>query len=85
MAATVLNNPEAVAMSVFVVRAFVQMREQILANTAILKRLAEMDKTLLKHDSGLRALWRKLQPLLAPPPEPPEPPARRIKGFDPSE
>ncbi|MGO9585836.1 MAG: ORF6N domain-containing protein, partial [Limisphaerales bacterium] len=41
MAATVLNSPEAVAMSVFVVRAFMQMRGQLAANAAILKRLAE--------------------------------------------
>lgn len=80
MAATVLNSPEAVAMSVFVVRAFMQMRGQLAANAAILKRLAEIDKTLLEHDSALRAIWTKLQPLLAPPPEPPP---KRIKGFNP--
>jgi hypothetical protein len=78
MAATVLNSPEAVAMSVFVVRAFMQMREQLAANAAILKRLAEIDKTLLEHDSALRVIWTKLQPLLAPPPEPP----RRRIGFN---
>jgi hypothetical protein len=82
MAAMVLNSPEAVAMSVFVVRAFMQMREQLAANAAILKRLAEIDKTLLEHDSALRAIWTKLQPLLAPPPEPPR---RRIKGFNPND
>ena len=43
MAAIVLNSPEAVAVSVFVVRAFMQMCEQLTANTAILKRLAEID------------------------------------------
>jgi hypothetical protein len=80
MAATVLKSPEAVARSVFVVRAFIQMREHLVANVAILKRLAEIDKTLLKHDSGLRGIWTKLQPLLA---APPEPPPRRIKGFNP--
>jgi hypothetical protein len=69
-------------MSVFVIRAFVRGREQLAANAAILKRLAEIDKTLLKHDSALRAVWLKLQPLLAPPPEPPR---RRIKGFDPKD
>ena len=80
MAATVLNSPEAVAMSLFVVRAFMRMREQLAANADILKRLAEIDKTLLGHDSALRTIWTKLQPLLAPPPEPPP---RRIKGFNP--
>jgi hypothetical protein len=56
------------------------MREQLVANVAILKRLAEIDKTLLEHDSGLRTIWTKLQPLLAPTPELPR---RRIKGFNP--
>jgi len=77
MAATVLNSPEAVKMSLYVVRAFIQMREHLAANAAILKRLAEIDKTLLNHDHALRAIWTKLQPLLAPPPDPP----RRGIGF----
>jgi len=66
MAAMVLNSPEAVAMSVYVVRAFIQMREQIAANAAILKRLAEIDKSLLKHDKALQIIWTQLQPLLQP-------------------
>ena len=66
MAATVLNSPQAVAMSVYVVRAFIQMREQLAANREILKRLAEIDKTLLEHDSVLRDIYRKLLPLLQP-------------------
>lgn len=77
MAATVLNSPEAVAMSVYVVRAFIQMREHLTANAAILKRLAEIDKTLLEHDHALGTIWHKLQPLLQPPPDPPK---RRL-GF----
>lgn len=77
MAATVLNSPQAVAMSVYVVRAFVQIPEQIAANAEILKRLAEIDKTLLKHDKSLQVIWAQLQPLLAPAPGAPK---RRI-GF----
>jgi hypothetical protein len=68
MAASVLNSPEAVKMSVFVVRAFVQMREQLAANTAILKRLAEIDQTLLEQDRSLGIIWKQIQPLLTPPP-----------------
>ena len=79
MAATVLNSPEAVTMSLYVVRAFIQMREQIVANIGVLKRLAEIDKTLLKPDKSLQIIWHELQPLLNPPPEPPK---RRI-GFQP--
>ena len=36
------------------IRAFVRMREHVAANTAIIKRLAEIDKTLLEHDTALR-------------------------------
>jgi hypothetical protein len=60
-------------MSVYVIRAFVKMREELAADTAILKRLAEIDKTLLVHDITLRAIWEKLRPLLAPLPPPPKP------------
>jgi hypothetical protein len=77
MAATVLNSPQAVAMSVYVVRAFIRMREQLASNVAILKRLAEIDRTLLQHDASLRDIYRKLLPLLQPPPDSPK---RRI-GF----
>jgi hypothetical protein len=73
MAANVLNSPQAVAMSVFIVRAFVQQREVLTANDAILKRLAEIDKTLVLHDKALRDVYHKLLPLLQPPPDPPKP------------
>ena len=48
MAANILRSDRAVQVSVFVVRAFVRLREQMAANTAILKRLAEIDKSLLQ-------------------------------------
>ena len=70
MAANILNSPRAVAMSVYVIRAFVKMREDLAANAAILKRLAEIDKTLLLHDGALRDIYQKLRPLLEPPPAP---------------
>lgn len=74
MAANILRGEQAVEMSVFVIRAFVSVRQQIAANAAVLKRLAEIDKTLLEHDSALRDVYRKLLPLLQPPPEPPKRP-----------
>jgi len=78
MAAMVLNSPKATTMSVFVVRGFVQMRERLAANEEIIKRLAEIDKPLLEHDQALSVIWQNLQPLLAPPSDPPK---RKI-GFD---
>jgi hypothetical protein len=77
MAANVLRSKRAVQMSLFVIRAFVRLREELAANSAVLKRLAEIDRTLLQHDAALRDIYRKLLPLLQPPPDPPK---RRI-GF----
>ena len=54
-----------------VIRAFIELREKVATNAAILKRLVEIDKTLLLQDSALRDIYQKLLPLLSPPPEPP--------------
>ena len=77
MAANILHSERAIRMSVFVVRAFVRLREHIAANRTILKRLAEIDKSLVEHDTDLFDLYEKLQPLLQPLPDSPK---RRI-GF----
>jgi ORF6N domain len=77
--ANILRSDRAIAMSVYVIRAFIELRERVASNAAILKRLAEIDKTLLEHDTALRDIYQKLLPLLAPPPEP----ARPQIGFSP--
>lgn len=77
MAATVLNSPRAVRLSLFIVRAFVQMRDELATSAIIMKRLAEIDKKLITHDVILRDVYEKLRPLLLPPPEAP----RKEMGF----
>lgn len=77
MAANVIRSDHAVQMSIYVIRAFVRLRERVTANASILKRLAEIDASLLQHDVALRDLYKKLLPLLQPPADPPK---RRI-GF----
>ena len=78
MAANILRSERAVHMSVFVIRAFVRLREQLAANATILKRLAEIDRTLLEHDTALLDLYEKLLPLLQPLPDE----SKRRIGFD---
>jgi len=80
MAASILNSERAVAMSVYVIRAFVELRDRLTANTAILKRLAEIDRELIVHNTALHDIYQKLLPLLAPA----SPPPRRQIGFSPS-
>ena len=69
MAANMLNSPKAVQMSVFVVRAFVKMRDQLSATQLLEKRLAEIEKALLSHDVALADIYQKIRPLLLPPRE----------------
>jgi len=77
MAAMILNSERAVAMSAYLVRAFVKMRRELLADATLEARLQEIEKMLLTHDTALRDVYKKLKPLLLPPPEKPK---RRI-GF----
>ena len=72
MAATVLNSPTAVAMSVYVVRAFVRMREVLMSRLDMEKRLEQIENILLVHDTQLQELFEKIRPLLLPPPEKPK-------------
>ncbi len=58
-------------MSVFVVRAFVKMREQLLSRAELEARLTQIENVLLSHDDKIRELYRQIRPLLLPPPEPP--------------
>ncbi len=79
MAANILKSDRAVEMSVFVVRAFIKMRENLVLTEIMEKRLAIIEKKLLLHDSSLRDLYDRIRPLLIPPPEKPK---RRIGFLD---
>ena len=84
MAANVLNSPKAVRMSVFVVRAFVQMRELLGSTKELAKQLAALEKKLTsrldEHEVAIVEVLRRVMDILDPPPPPPDPPGRRI-GF----
>ena len=79
MAANILKSRRAIEMSLFVIRAFVRLRELGQSNQLILKRLAEIDSTLVLHDKALRDLYTKLLPMLIQE-APKEAPRKRI-GF----
>jgi hypothetical protein len=86
MAANVLNSPEAVRMSIFVVRAFIEMRDLLGSTKELAKQLAALEKNLTArldgHESAIVGVLQRLMNILDPPPRPaaPEPPKRRI-GF----
>jgi hypothetical protein len=76
MAATILNSPRAVEMSVYVVRAFVHLRELLASNTALARKLNELEGKLKNHDEAITAILSAIRELMNPPP-----PKRRPIGF----
>ncbi len=76
MAATVLNSSRAVEMSVFVVRAFVRLRELARNHAELAKQVAALERRVTGHDEGLKAVLAALRELL----EEDSKPRRRI-GF----
>jgi len=83
MAAYVLNSPAAVRMGVFVVRAFLQMRDLLGGTKELARQLADLEKKLTArldgHEVAIVELLRRVMDLLDPPPLP-QPPRREI-GF----
>jgi hypothetical protein len=66
MAATVLNSKRAIAMSIFVVRAFAQMRQALLVNQHVVSKLSELESRLDIHDAEIQDLVDAIHELLAP-------------------
>lgn len=76
MAATVLNSERAVEMSVFVVRAFVRLREILATNQQLATKIDELEQRLDTHDASIQDLLDAIRELMAP-----EPPSGRKIGF----
>jgi hypothetical protein len=73
MAASVLNSQRTVETSVYVVRAFVRMREALATHRELSQRLNELER---KYDTQFRVVFDAIRALM----EPPKTPRRRI-GF----
>jgi hypothetical protein len=67
MAATVLNSPKAVEMSVFVVRAFVRLREMLANNRQLASKIDELEKRLETHDTAIQDLIDAIKEMMTPP------------------
>ena len=76
MAANVINSPLAIQMSVFVVRAFVKLREMLAAHKELAHKLAELERKLQNHDESIRSLVVAIRQLMTP-----SEPKKRPIGF----
>jgi phage regulator Rha-like protein len=77
MAAAVLNTPRAVEMSLYVVRAFVRLREMLASNKALSRKLDELERKLATHDQAIVGILNAIRELM----RAPEPPPKRRMGF----
>ena len=78
MAATVLNSRRAIEMSIFVVRAFVQMRQALVFNQHVVSKLSELEERLNTHDGEIQDLVEAIRELIVPLPA--EQPPHRIRA-----
>jgi hypothetical protein len=74
MAASVLNTRRAVEISVYVVRAFVKLREALSNHAKLERRLLELES---KYDRQFKVVFDAIRELM----RPPEPAQRRRIGF----
>jgi leucyl aminopeptidase len=73
MAANVLNSKTAVAASVQVVRAFVRLRQMLVSNTELARKLEELER---KYDTQFKVVFDAIRQLMTPPQ-----PQRKPIGF----
>ncbi len=64
MAATVLNSEQAVEMSVYVVRAFVRLRQMLAANKELAARFEELEQHLETHDGAISEIIKVIRKLM---------------------
>jgi phage regulator Rha-like protein len=67
MLASVLNTPRATEVSIFVVRAFVRLREILATHRNLAKKLAELEEKIETHDEAIQSLLSAIRKLMAPP------------------
>jgi len=83
MAVNILRSERAIQMSVFVVRAFIRMRQMLIEQRGLARKLAELEEELTArldvHETAINEILGQIRRLLSPPPEP-QPPKKRI-GF----
>lgn len=77
MLASILNSERAVEMSVSVVRAFVLMREQLVASKELAGKLTDLEQRVSGHDESIQNLFEAIRQLI----EPPLPEDRKQIGF----
>jgi hypothetical protein len=76
-AANVLNSPQANKMSVFIIRAFIRLREMVLTNEKLARKVDQLENRVSDHDEILIDLIKEIRKLV----ETPKPGNKQSIGF----
>jgi hypothetical protein len=66
MAASVLNTAKAIEVSVYVVRAFIRIREYLATHKQLAQKLAELERKIGTHDQAIQTLIDAIHRLMTP-------------------
>lgn len=69
MLSSVLRSPRAVQVNIAIMRAFVRLREMLLSNADLARKLADLER---RYDVQFKAVFDAIRELMAPPPAPPK-------------
>jgi hypothetical protein len=67
MLSSVLRSHRAIAVNVQIMRAFVRMRELLASNTALARKLDELERKYQHHDDAIKAILSAIRELMTPP------------------
>ena len=70
MAASVLNSPRAIEMSVFIVRAFVRLREILHFHKELADKISELENKVGDHDASINTIIFAIKQLMSSPQKP---------------
>jgi len=76
-AANVLRSEQANRMSVFIIRAFIKLREMTFANEILSSKFEQLEKRVTEHDEILIRLVQEIRKLI----DPPKTSAKKAIGF----
>ena len=74
MLASVLNSPKAIETSIYIVRAFIRIRELLSTHKEYAQKLIDLERRITQHDAEIQAIVKALRQLMEPPPEKPKRP-----------
>jgi hypothetical protein len=80
MLSSVLSSPQAIAVNIEVMRAFVRLREMLAGNKELAAKLGELERKLKGHDQAIAGILDAIRQLMAPPPAPKKRPIGFVTG-----